>query len=513
MNSFTSFNPINVSKLVKRVPSSFPDIWGWIQSLPPQTQWQTNTKSISICPSSQPSLELSISKTLIHPSSISFSIIANYNLPISLWSSKQLKSTINNTFIHDQLAISKLMTNIIKDILNYTPINLSNSFLKLPEPNSIPNLKDIVNFLFLALSFVVSVYEAPQDIRRDCISTLRDQFTCSWARETSKRVMRLIGSNAEEQWMRSMNLAITNWMMELRAMNHVLKAPSPMYSSAISGLGLWKVQLYCPLIAMDIQKSNSDGLEDEKLGFSLNYHQLESVIQLNYQVMVREKWIDVLVSIDNVRCDVIQLVNNTLMKERGAGIDEKHFPSRISLQLTPTIQNNVLSVSVSRSSENPTREIGVERSIEGSFEPPNPHIGISVSAGETVTTNLKPWKFEQSVYGNSGSFNWFLHDSVNGREVVSSKPSKFALLQPKAWFRNRYSSAYRPFTRQGGVIFAGDEYGESVLWRLCGGAMGQTMEWEAKGWIWVTYWPNKYKTFYTETKRLEFREIFRLTLA
>ncbi|KAF5771020.1 hypothetical protein HanRHA438_Chr14g0677241 [Helianthus annuus] len=512
MSSFTSFNPVNLSNIVKMAHSSFPDIWGWIQNLPPQTQWETNTKSICICSSSQTSIALSISKTLIHPSSISFSIIANYNLPISLWTSKPLKST-NNTFFHEQLTISKLLTNIIKDILNYTPINFSNSFLKLPEPNSIPNLKDIINFVFLALSFVVSVYEAPQDIRCDCINTLRDQFTCPWARETSKRLMKLIGSNAEEQWMRSMNLAITNWMMELRAMNHVLKAPSPMYSSALSGLGLWKIQLYCPLIAMDVEKCNSNGQDDQKLGFSLNYHQLEGVIQLNYQVMVREKWIDVLVSIDNVRCNIIRLVNETLMKERGAGIDEKHFPSRISLQLTPTIQTNILSVSVSRSSENPTLEIGVERSIEASFEPPNPHIGISVSAGETITTNLKPWKFEQSVYGNSGTFNWFLHDSVNGREVFSTKPSKFSLLQPKAWFRNRYSSAYRPFTRQGGVIFAGDEYGESVLWRFGSGAIGQTMEWEVRGWIWLTYWPNKYKTFYTETRRLEFREILSLTIA
>ncbi|KAJ0909484.1 hypothetical protein HanRHA438_Chr07g0322131 [Helianthus annuus] len=497
--------------------SSFPDIWGWIHNLPPQSQWPTNTTSICICSSptsSQPSLHLSITcKTLTHPSSISFSIFANYNQPISLWTSKPLKSTSNNTLLHEQVTISKLLINIIKDILNYSPIKLSNAFLNLPQPSSIPDLKDIVNFLFLALAFVISIYEAPQDIRRDCINTIKYHFACPWARTTSKRLMRLIGSNAEEQWMRSMNLAITNWMVELQATNPGLKAPSPMYSLAISGLGLWKIQLYCPVIAMEIEKCNSNGQDDQKLGFSLNYHQLEGVIQLNYHVTIREKWIDVLVSIDNVRCDVMRLVNDTLLKERGAGIDEKHFPSRISLHLTPTIQTNVISVSVSRSSENPTREIGVERSIEGSFEPPNPHIGISVTAGETVTTNLKPWKFEQSVYGNSGTFNWFLHDSINGREVFSSKPSKCALLKPKAWFRNRYSSAYRPFTRQGGVVFARDEYGESVLWKVGNDAIGQTMEWEVKGWIWLTYWPNKYKTFYTETRRLEFRETLRLTLA
>lgn len=284
--------------------SSFPDIWVWIQNLPPLTQWQTNIKSVCICSSStssQPSLELSISKTLIHPYSVSFTILANYTLPISLWTSKPLKYPINNNLLQDQYTISKLLTNIIKDILNYTPIKISNSFLKLPEPNTIPDLKQIVNFLFLALAFVVSIYEAPQDIRCDCIDTLTAQFACSWARETSKKLMRLLGSNPEEQWMRSMNLAITNWLMDLRAMSRELKAPSQMYSSAISGLGLWKVQLYCPLIAMEIEKCNSNVQDDEKLGFSLNYHQLEGVLQLNYQVMVRENWIDVLVSIDNVR--------------------------------------------------------------------------------------------------------------------------------------------------------------------------------------------------------------------
>lgn len=312
--------------------------------------------------------------------------------------------------------------------------------------------------------------------------------------------------------MRSINLAITNWIVELQATNHPLKTPSPLFSYAISRVGLWKVQLYCPVIAMDIEKPTNP-LPDERLWFSLNYHQLEGVIQLNYKVMVREKWVDVIVNVDNIRCDVIRLVTEKLMAERGAGTAEKHFPSRISLQLTPTLQTNVLSVSVSKSSENPTREIGLEKTIEGSFDPPN-SVGLKVSAGETVTMSLKPWKFEQSVYGDSANLNWFLHDSENGKEVFSSEPSKMALLQPKAWFRNRYSSAYRPFTRQGGVIFANDEYGANVCWKVDkGSSVGRVMEWEIKGWIWLTYWPNKYKTSYSETRRLEFREILPLTLA
>lgn len=200
------------------------------------------------------------------------------------------------------------------------------------------------------------------------------------------------------------------------------------------------------------------------------------------------------------------------MSERGAGVAEKHFPSRISLQLTPALQTQVLSISVNKSSENPTREIGMEKSIEAGFDPPNPYLGLRVSAAETMTMSLKPWKFEESVYGYSANLNWFLHDSADGREVVSSKPSKMALIHPKAWFKDRYSSAYRPFTRQGGIVFAGDEYGESVCWKVDRSAMGKTMEWEIKGQIWLTYWPNKHRTFYNETRRLEFREVLHLTL-
>lgn len=138
------------------------------------------------------------------------------------------------------------------------------------------------------------------------------------------------------------------------------------------------------------------------------------------------------------RCDVFKLVNDILMRERGAGAAEKHFPSRISLQLTPTIQQQVLTVSVGKSSENPRIEFGVEKGIEASFEPPNPYIGLSVSAGESTTVSLKPWKFEQSVHGYSANLNWFLHDSTDGKEVFSTKPSKVALFNPKSWFKDRY---------------------------------------------------------------------------
>ncbi|XP_077213362.1 neuronal PAS domain protein [Tasmannia lanceolata] len=489
-----------------------PDIWAWINNLPPISQWGKNSMSICICSSksTQPSLNLSITKSLQNQNPfLAFSILADFHLPITLWTSKSFKLNTNTKKPIDEETILNLFYNFILDILNYGP-KKNTSYLNIQTLRSNTNLKDMFNLSFFTLALLICIYEAPQDLRLGCLNTLKQHLTSPQSRETSKLLMRRLGSNLEEQWMRSLNLAITNWIVEIHPSNQSIRTPSPLFSYAISTIGLWKVQLYCPTIAMEIE-SSSNTLHDEHLLFSLRYQQLEGVIQLGYKVIFRENWIDVVVNIDNVRCDVIPLASETLMAERGTGVDEKHFPSRVSLQLTPIIQTNVLSISVGKSSENPTHEIGLEKTMEGAFDPPN-SVGLRVSATETVTVSMKPWKFEQSVDGNSANLNWFLHDSIDGREVTSTKPSKMALLQPKAWFKDRYSSAYRPFTKQGGVVFAGDEYGASVWWKVDREAMGKTMEWEIKGWIWLTYWPNKYRTLYSETRRLEFREILHLPL-
>ncbi|KAJ3704518.1 hypothetical protein LUZ61_008223 [Rhynchospora tenuis] len=330
-------------------------------------------------------------------------------------------------------------------------------------------------------------------------------------RESWKQLMRVLGSNIEEQWMRSLNLGFTNWIAESKAFGKdELTTPSPLFSYAISVSTLWKIQLYYPMIAMAMADPSSS-TKDARLQFSLNYQQFESVIQLRYKLNFKENWIDINVNVDNIRCNLIRLVSETLMEKQGYGSDEKHFPSRICLQLTPLLQSDILSVTVTKSTDNPAHEVGIEKTIESSFEPPK-SVGLSISSTGTVLLSLKPWKFEQSVYGDSAILNWILHDSVNGREVFLSKPPKFALCQPKSWFRNRYTRAYRPFTREGGVIFAEDEYGESICWKVGEAAIGKTMEWEIKGKIWLTYWPNKRRTHHSETRFLEFNELVHLSI-
>lgn len=286
--------------------SLFPDIWTWIQNLPPITEWTSNSMSISIYSSSssfRPSLKLSISKKLQSSSFIIFSLFADYTTSISLWTSKPIRiNPKSTTFLDYEDNVSKIFLTLIDVILQYCP-NKNVFLFKLPKLRSITNFKEMFNFSFLTLSFLICIYEAPTDLRSECLHKLKDQYACEQSREVSKFLMRLLGSNIEEQWMRAVNLAITNWIVEVKATNNALKTPSPLFSYGNSTFGMWKVQLYCPLIAMDLEKSSSPSPE-EKLVFSMNYHQVEGVIQLNHRVIIRESWIEVIAKVDNIRYNI-----------------------------------------------------------------------------------------------------------------------------------------------------------------------------------------------------------------
>ncbi|KAG7539146.1 hypothetical protein ISN44_As13g028170 [Arabidopsis suecica] len=498
----------------------FPDVFTWIQNIPQITKWRTTSLSFCICPSTSefPNSTLNlIAQKSPNPSVLTFSIIvqSNNHSTLYLWTTKQdLNINPNSPNPFDEQTIVSLLFNIVESILTYTSNSSNYSTIKISNPDSskIDGLKDIINAVILTLSFIVCVYEAPLYLRENCLNTLKNHLVTCHARQATVSLMKLLGSNLEEQWMRTVNLALTNWIIEQRRCESTKTTTTPLFSYAVSAYGLWKVQLYCPVEAMEVERS-SNPTADSRLLFSLKFNQLEGVMQFNHKVVVRDKWIDVIVKIDNIRYDVIKLANEKLMSRRGAGEHEKHFPSRISLQLTPTLQTDFISVSVSKSSNNPGREFEVERSIEGSFDPPN-SLGLRVAGREASTMTMTPWKFEQSVLGYTANLNWILYDSsVGGREVFSTKPSRFSIMSPRSWFKDRYARAYRSFTRRGGVIFAGDEYGESVVWKIGKGALGRTMEWEIKGFIWLTYWPNKYKTFYHETRRLEFTQLLNLTIA
>lgn len=249
---------------------------------------------------SQPSLKLTITKNNKSPN-FSFAIIADFNLPVSLWTSKPFKLSSNPVKLAGEETTFNLFINFIEDVLRYGS-NKNSSSLYFLKVDSISHFEDIFNFTFLTLSFLVCIYEAPAELRSECLNALKNHLANCRSRQATTLLMKLLGSNLEEQWMRSINLAITNWITELQATHRSLKAPSPLFSYAISNFGLWKVHLYCPLKAMDIENSSNPSA-DERLQFSLTFHQLEGVVQFNYKVMIQERWVDVVVNTDNIRYD------------------------------------------------------------------------------------------------------------------------------------------------------------------------------------------------------------------
>lgn len=282
--------------------TNFPNVFSWIQNLAPISEWTTSSMALCICcsSSSQPSLNLTIAKNPQSPK-LFFAILADFNTPVSLWTSKPFKPSHESIKLLDEATISNLLVNFVEAILHYGS-NRNSPSVKFPNLDSISNFPDIFNLAFLTLLFLVCIYESPSDLRSGCLTTIKNHLASPDSREASKLLMKLLGSNLEEQLMRSVNLAITNWVVELRATNQLssCRTPSPLFSCAFSTFGLWKIQVYCPVIVMDVENSNSHP-SDERLRFSLRYHQLEGVLQFNYKVTIKEKWVDIIVNIDNIR--------------------------------------------------------------------------------------------------------------------------------------------------------------------------------------------------------------------
>jgi hypothetical protein len=281
--------------------TSTPHIWEWITGLPPSHQWSANALRLHVCTSQEGNhsliLEMNKPHKLNLPSNLSFSIISTGQVPKSLWTSN---SFILNSHRIDEEIMQNFFLNIVSAVLKYGHHNKYKICRRIAL-DACKNLRDAFNIAFLTLAFLACVYEAPQYLRRDFVETIRVRLATTEMREASKQLMRVLGSNVEEQWMRSLNLGFTNWIVELKASgNDELMIPSPLFSYSISASALWKVQLYHPMIAMATE-GPSISTKDSRLQFSLNYQQFEGVIQFRYKLNFKKDWIDISVNVDNIR--------------------------------------------------------------------------------------------------------------------------------------------------------------------------------------------------------------------
>ncbi|GLJ54895.1 hypothetical protein SUGI_1178730 [Cryptomeria japonica] len=283
------------------------------------------------------------------------------------------------------------------------------------------------------------------------------------------------------------------------------------YNSNIGGF--WNITSYSPLLVMDT--SSSSPIAHGRLHQALSHHLLHCIFQFAHVVHVCPHWIEVCLRMDNVRCDVSPLnpIFRCDMDIIDGLLNERHFPAKICLTIGPENGFGVHSVSLTRSSQNPTTDIAKGNIYEATFEPPK-NVGLKASTATTSTVKINNWGFEQSVVNCSDAkIEWTLYDSTTDKAVINNGPPKYSMLGPKTWSIDRYSRACRAFTAEGGVVFAKEEYGNPITWRLNRELEGQTVKWIVKGSVWVTYWPNTIRSRCSETKRHDFCQEFDLTLA
>ncbi|KAA8536247.1 hypothetical protein F0562_028725 [Nyssa sinensis] len=125
-------------------------------------------------------------------------------------------------------------------------------------------------------------------------------------------------------------------------------------------------------------------------------------------------------------------------------------------------------------------------------------------AKTSTRMKIRNWRWDQHVEGNAAVFDAILYDNTTGVEVATRKPSRGGGGgEPRNGFRKRYTGSNRPFAKAGRLVFARDECGGGVGWRLSKEMEGSVLKWRIGGRVWLSYWPNDVKSSYFETRCVE----------
>jgi hypothetical protein len=309
---------------------------------------------------------------------------------------------------------------------------------------------------------------------------------------------------------------LAKWLI-LREVGVGLQTLAPLASQqvglsyATEAYGLWVLKGYAPILAMNptCPRNNKFCIleaKDTVLKYALAHHQLEAVIQLEYAVRFYDGYIQVNARVNNLRFHVVRL---GFKKNEGVDYDdERHFVSRARVWVGPEIgATYVGGLCLGRSTYNGEKEVEVQRILKGSYgEAKVPQ--VKTRSGMATKTRMKSWRCDQDVEGNAVVFDAVLYDNMTGQEVATRKPigdgnSVGVGGRNGKSFGTRCNGPNRPFTKTGGVVFAGDEYGEGVEWRLSKETEGSVLKWRLGGQVWVSYCPSEVKSSHFETRSVE----------
>ncbi|WCJ20974.1 hypothetical protein M5689_003170 [Euphorbia peplus] len=510
------------------------DIWSWICQLPDSTEPSDSdspqilelvTSKLSGEDSSTRSIQLNAQKTCGSTSEalLTFSISLHGFLPHidgnTVWVSDTCPLKSDKPFL-------PLLLQLLQEIITRSPMAQTSTcprsqLQKLkPEPiswildtHSPESFSNFFNIVFLMRLFWLCVCDAPSEVGFLYFESLLGPNLESIKLDKSNVLSTFfiaVGVDAELCFMRTFGYMLTKWLI-LREVGVGLHVLAPTYSGqqfrlcyATEANGFWVLKAYAPVLAMEVTNSSKNSkfsvieARDSVLKYALGHQQLEAVIQLEYSVTFHEGYIRVTARVDNLRFHVAKL--GFSKKEEVDYANERHFVSRARVWVGPEIgATYVTGLSLGRSTNNGEREVEMQRVVKGSFEKLKaPKIKTRARMG--TRAKMKNWRWDQDAEGNSVIFDAVLHDNSNGHEVSMGKTMVDG---DGNEVRNGYNGPRRPFTKTRGLVFAGDEYGEGVEWRLSKEMEGNVLKWRIGGEVWVSYVPNEVKSTFFETRCVE----------
>uniref|UniRef100_A0A2P2QLT2 Uncharacterized protein MANES_17G116700 n=1 Tax=Rhizophora mucronata TaxID=61149 RepID=A0A2P2QLT2_RHIMU len=509
------------------------DIWSWICELPYSEGWaESDSPHFFELASSKPSgeeptrsIQLTVERTArSNPDAlVTFTVCIQgfhpFNAPKTLWVSDTCPLNAEKPFL-------PLLLQLLQEIITRSPMahasTCPRSQLQKLSPGPISWIMDshsresfsgFFTLVFFTRLFWLCACDAPSEVGSLYFESLLgpslEALSCKHA-PVLRTFLITVGVDAELCFMRTLGYMLTKWLI-LREVGvglqtlAILPGQHAGFSYAMEAHGFWVLKAFAPMLAMKPLSSSGSKVpvleaQNSVLKYALAHQQLEATIQLEYSVEFNEGYLQVNARVDNLRFHVAKLGFN--QNDDVDYANERHFVSRVRVWVGPEVGATYMAgLSLGRSTGNGETEVEFQRLIKGSYgksKVPN----VKTRAKMAARTRMKNWRWDQDVEGNAAIFDAILYDNTIGHEVATPKPIDMNSSTVNGAV-NKYSGPHRPFTKTGGLVFAGDEFGEGVRWRLSKEMEGSVLKWRIGGQVWVSYLPNAVKSSFSESRCVE----------
>ncbi|KAI4298521.1 hypothetical protein L6164_032071 [Bauhinia variegata] len=505
------------------------NVWSWISELPNSDEWAESDSPLvyELASSGQGSIHLKADRTSGSNSeaAVTFTICLQGFHPFDgqkhLWVSEKCPLSAEKPFL-------PLLLQLLQEIISRSPTapdsTCPRSQLQKLRPEPVAWIMDshspnsfscFFNIVFIMHLFWLCVCDAPSEAGLLYFESLLAptlETVSSKNAPVLRTFLTTVGVDTELCFIRTLGYIITKLCISRElgvGLQSLVPIPclNPRLYYATEAHGFWVLKGYAPVKTMKLARSTgqkslpSIDVKESILRYTLAHQQLEALVQLEYTVGFCEGCIQVNARVDNIRLHVAKL---GFKKDDDVDFpDEKQFPSRVRIWVGPEIGATYVSgLSLGRFTENEERQVELKKIVKGRFGK-SKVLDVKAAARTSTRSRTRNWRMDQDAEGNAAIFDAVLYDNETGIEVATWRAANQSGDEPVHGLRRRYTGANRPFTKTGGVVLGGDEYGEEVEWRVSKEMEGSVLKWRIGGEVWLSYWPNETESSYFETRYVE----------